>query len=335
MVTNVTTLALYFPLVHEISTDDASLTAKVVVFAVATLIVMIPAAGPAAGGDGAGRPRRRGAEAHEHVRHRPPPDHQRGRLLPVRARAGRPGAAEPPVMEPLRPEPADEGTHPPGPEPLWNESWYFDGISDDGSLGVYVRTGRMPNQDHCLFSAFVAGPGRPTVMLAHTSAPLPARRRPRAGDPCGRPGRRAALRGPAPALPRDRRGHRPVVRRPGGHPARRTGPGRADRPRADLRHRGDPLPVAAVHPVRDPLPGDRDGAGGRRGDRVRGPGPARPLVGRARLVGVRLDVERPAPGRRHPHPRGRRAAGAEVRRRLRPARRRDRRGHLRERRPRR
>jgi hypothetical protein len=81
-------------------------------------------------------------------------------------------------VEPLRPGPADEGTHPPGPEPLWNESWYFDGISDDGSLGVYVRTGRVPNQDHCLFSAFVAGPGRPTVMLAHTSAPLPP-----AGDP--------------------------------------------------------------------------------------------------------------------------------------------------------
>jgi hypothetical protein len=76
-------------------------------------------------------------------------------------------------MEPLRPTPADEGTHPPGPEPLWNESWYFDGISDDGSVGVYLRTGRVPNQGHCLFSAFVAGPGRPTVMLAHTSAPLP------------------------------------------------------------------------------------------------------------------------------------------------------------------
>ena len=46
MVTNVTTLALYFPAVHEISTDDASLGAKAVVFAIATLIVMIPAAGP-------------------------------------------------------------------------------------------------------------------------------------------------------------------------------------------------------------------------------------------------------------------------------------------------
>ena len=46
MATNVTTLALYFPMVHEISTDDASLGAKAVVFAIAFAIVMIPAAGP-------------------------------------------------------------------------------------------------------------------------------------------------------------------------------------------------------------------------------------------------------------------------------------------------
>lgn len=46
MATNVTTLALYFPMVHEISTDDASLGAKLVVFAIAFAIVMIPAAGP-------------------------------------------------------------------------------------------------------------------------------------------------------------------------------------------------------------------------------------------------------------------------------------------------
>lgn len=46
MATNVTTFALYFPMVHEISTDDASLGAKIVVFAIAFVIVMIPAAGP-------------------------------------------------------------------------------------------------------------------------------------------------------------------------------------------------------------------------------------------------------------------------------------------------
>ena len=41
----------------------------------------------------------------------------------------------------LRPEPADEGRHEPGPEALWNESWYFDAVSDDGELGLYVRLG--------------------------------------------------------------------------------------------------------------------------------------------------------------------------------------------------
>ena len=81
-----------------------------------------------------------------------------------------PDAAAP---EPLQPAPEDEGTHPPGPEPLWNESWYFDGVSDDGSLGVYTRTGRVPNQDACLYTTCICGPGRPTIMLTEASAPLP------------------------------------------------------------------------------------------------------------------------------------------------------------------
>ena len=46
MATNVTTLALYFPMVHGISTDDASLGVKLAVFAIAFAVVMIPAAGP-------------------------------------------------------------------------------------------------------------------------------------------------------------------------------------------------------------------------------------------------------------------------------------------------
>jgi hypothetical protein len=73
---------------------------------------------------------------------------------------------------PRRPEPADEGLHTPGPEEFWNESYYFDGVSDDESLGVYTRIGRLPNRDECVFSACVCGPGRPTVMLVET-APLP------------------------------------------------------------------------------------------------------------------------------------------------------------------
>jgi hypothetical protein len=75
--------------------------------------------------------------------------------------------------EPLRPEPEDEGRHAPGPEPLWNESWYFDGVSDDRSLGLYVRLGRVPNQDSCLYTVAICGPDRPAVMLVDAAAPLP------------------------------------------------------------------------------------------------------------------------------------------------------------------
>jgi hypothetical protein len=82
-----------------------------------------------------------------------------------------PGAGKP---APLKPDPADEGLHEPGPEPLWNESWYFDAVSDDQKLGVYVRLGRLPNQNVSLYTACVCGPGRPSVMLVDPAAPLPA-----------------------------------------------------------------------------------------------------------------------------------------------------------------
>jgi hypothetical protein len=75
---------------------------------------------------------------------------------------------------PLAPSPADEGRHEPGGEPLWNESWYFDAVSDAGDLGLYVRLGRLPNMDVALYTACVCGPGRPSVMLVDPAAPLPA-----------------------------------------------------------------------------------------------------------------------------------------------------------------
>ncbi len=73
----------------------------------------------------------------------------------------------------LRPDPADEGRHEPGPEALWNESWYFDAVAGDGSLGVYVRLGRLPNQGVALYTACVCGPDRPSVMVVDAAAPLP------------------------------------------------------------------------------------------------------------------------------------------------------------------
>ncbi|MHB8694692.1 MAG: DUF7064 domain-containing protein [Solirubrobacteraceae bacterium] len=82
-----------------------------------------------------------------------------------------PGVGRP---APLRPAASDEGRHPPGPEALWNESWYFDAVSDSLDLGLYVRLGRLPNQGVALYTACVCGPGRPSVMLVDAAAPLPA-----------------------------------------------------------------------------------------------------------------------------------------------------------------
>jgi hypothetical protein len=78
------------------------------------------------------------------------------------------------MSEILRPGPADEGRHEPGPEDLWNESWYFDAVSDDGTLGVYTRLGRLPNQDVALITAAIVGRAPPAVMVVRADAPLPA-----------------------------------------------------------------------------------------------------------------------------------------------------------------
>ena len=81
---------------------------------------------------------------------------------------------EPGVKPPaLVPSPTDEGSHDPGPEMTWNESWYFDAVSDDATLGVYVRIGRVPNQDHALYTAAIVAPGRPAILVVDAQALLP------------------------------------------------------------------------------------------------------------------------------------------------------------------
>ncbi|WP_354700652.1 hypothetical protein DSM112329_00937 [Paraconexibacter sp. AEG42_29] len=87
-------------------------------------------------------------------------------LLPA-VDAGRPQALRPAATD-------DSGRHEPGPEQTWNESWYFDAVSDDGTLGVYVRLGRLPNREVALYTAAIVGPGRPAVMVVDDAAPLPA-----------------------------------------------------------------------------------------------------------------------------------------------------------------
>ena len=81
-----------------------------------------------------------------------------------------PGAGRPPA---LRPEARDEARHQRGAEQLWNESWYFDAISDDAAVGMYTRLGLYPNLGVSWLTAFVCGPGRPTVAVIDFQAPLP------------------------------------------------------------------------------------------------------------------------------------------------------------------
>jgi hypothetical protein len=73
------------------------------------------------------------------------------------------------------PAPEDEGRHPGGGEELWNESWYFDAVAEDGSLGAYVRIGLYPNLGVTWYTAYVTGPGRAAVAVVDLGAPLPAR----------------------------------------------------------------------------------------------------------------------------------------------------------------
>jgi hypothetical protein len=70
-------------------------------------------------------------------------------------------------------QPGDEGRHSPGPEQWWSESWYLDFVSEDGTLGGYVRLGLYPNQSVSWWTAAVVGPDREPVMAIDLQLPPP------------------------------------------------------------------------------------------------------------------------------------------------------------------
>ncbi|MEB3034390.1 ecdysteroid 22-kinase family protein [[Mycobacterium] nativiensis] len=80
----------------------------------------------------------------------------------------------PAVPDPLVPAESDEHPHPPAPEPLWNESWYFDFVDEGGQIGGWIRLGLYPNENHAWVNALLCGPGMPTVALNDFRAELPA-----------------------------------------------------------------------------------------------------------------------------------------------------------------
>ncbi|KAA0111735.1 phosphotransferase [Mycolicibacterium sp. P1-5] len=80
----------------------------------------------------------------------------------------------PAAVQALLPDPADEGAHQPGDEPLWNESWYWDFADPAQGIGGWLRLGLVPNQNVAWINALVCGPDMPTVALVDFEAPLPA-----------------------------------------------------------------------------------------------------------------------------------------------------------------
>jgi hypothetical protein len=71
---------------------------------------------------------------------------------------------------------ADERPHRPGTDPDWEESWQFDFVTRDGSLGGFVRLALRPGEGSAWYWAYLAGPHRSVVVVRdHELAVPPAR----------------------------------------------------------------------------------------------------------------------------------------------------------------
>lgn len=69
-------------------------------------------------------------------------------------------------------DPADEQRHAPGPEQLWNESYYLDFVADDGRVAGYARIGLYPNLGVTWWTTMLVGVGRPTVSSVAYDLPV-------------------------------------------------------------------------------------------------------------------------------------------------------------------
>jgi len=76
-------------------------------------------------------------------------------------------------------DPGDEERHPPGPDQLWSEWWYFDFAFASGAevaadwLGGYVRLGLYPNLGVAWYWAYLVGSGRSLVAVRDHDVALP------------------------------------------------------------------------------------------------------------------------------------------------------------------
>jgi len=72
--------------------------------------------------------------------------------------------------------PADERRHPPGAGRNWEESWYLDFVSGDGTLAGYVRLALRPGEGTAWFWAGMVGGGPRLVTVRDHEVPPPAGR---------------------------------------------------------------------------------------------------------------------------------------------------------------
>jgi hypothetical protein len=76
-------------------------------------------------------------------------------------------------LEPLQPQPEEEKQHTPGPEKMWNESWYFDFVDQKQGVAGWIRLGLVPNGKGNWYHAAISRVGQPTVIVADFEAASP------------------------------------------------------------------------------------------------------------------------------------------------------------------
>ncbi len=75
--------------------------------------------------------------------------------------------------------PSDEGRHAPDEESLWNESYYCDFVTNDGTLGGWLRLGLYPNREVAWWTAWIVrpassrSPGSPGICSVDYRAAVP------------------------------------------------------------------------------------------------------------------------------------------------------------------
>ncbi len=71
--------------------------------------------------------------------------------------------------------PDDEARHTPDGEDLWNESYYCDFVSADGTVGGWLRLGLYPNRQVAWWTTWIVwpDPARPGICSADYVAPVP------------------------------------------------------------------------------------------------------------------------------------------------------------------